>query len=291
MDGNKEAEVTQAGLLSYANRMAKQVAAIKYLASQAGFWARQGLQDRPLESGAHALLFISESMIKRIEAREDFTALQCIAVRHRVINKIYQLYIRRLQYKQILILGAGFDIRAHKKSPENQAGKKYAAQYQAVKFFEVDSAYILDEKEKKFTEAAKDKNATYIRANYREDTWLEKLKENGVDFKAPTLIIWEDNSYYHELAEIKQLMQNLKSYFEQFTIVFDYFMKFYIDEQRALNPDIPWKTGFDDVNAFANEQGLTLVKNERLDSLMRDEGLTQDLDDLSRSYAVCTMHN
>ncbi|MDR3492149.1 MAG: class I SAM-dependent methyltransferase [Gammaproteobacteria bacterium] len=268
------------------------VLAIKHATSQASYWLSKGHGKRvtPLSRGTHALLFVNEKEIDAVGVRSDADKVQSVGIRARWINKVYQSYIKTKGCKQIIILGSGFDIRSYKKNQENQTGKKHAAMYAQVKFFEIDSDKILDYKEKIFSESHQDKNATYIRADYTQKDFIEKLAKAGVDFKAPTLFIWEGNIYYLDKLKISELMERLKTSFHDFALTFDYFTQTFLEETKAKLPKMPWNpdTGINNIQEFADNFGLQLIESGRI----ADLAVEYEVDEkpiYGAAHYVCTL--
>lgn len=284
--GPKIAEIKSAPSFD-ATKTAKPVLAIKHITSQPSFWLdkKKGDRQKPLTTGSHALLFLSVEDLQKIKERKDINNVQTVGIRSRWINKLYQTYIKQKGFKQIIILGSGYDVRPFKKNALNQQGKKNAAKYAEVKFWEVDKAAILDDKEKIFKEADLDKNAIYLRTDYTEEGFIEKLKEAKVDLTSPTLFIWEGNTMYLDKEQIPQVMQKLKSAFQDFVITFDYFKQSFIDTL----PFKIWKAGIDDIQAFAKQNGLTLLKNESMDQLAKEYHVDEHPSEDFEQYSVCAL--
>jgi len=232
-----------------------------------------GARKKPLYSGTHKQLFLSEADMESVKLRaEPPEVLQSLAVRERWFNKICRAAIKKENIQQIIILGSGFDTRPYKLNPANQQGKPHEKVYSQVKFFEVDCAENLDTKEAIFADNGIDKNAVYVRADYTDPDFMDKLQSHGVKVDSPTLIIWEGNSMYLQLKQIKKLFLNLQTSFNNVVIAFDYFSRTFIQGPPscfALHRMGMWKTGLneDDLKELAIKCHLTVVSTESIAEL------------------------
>ena len=82
--------------------------------------------------------------------------------------------------RQFVILGAGFDFRAHRlKLLPN------------CNIFEVDSEFTQQAKQKALIGITLPRKVTYVSCNFSQENFLEKLKSNGFDPSIPTVFIME----------------------------------------------------------------------------------------------------
>jgi len=265
---------------------AKYVASLK-AAAQFGGWS--GNRTSPLFKQKNPL--ISESDIQKY-AQIPQSIKTSVAVRERFFNKQMDYYVKKENYKQILILGSGLDVRAFHKNRDNQKDKAVSF-YENVKFYEVDCAAILNPKENFFKENHLNKNAEYIQANYTQDNFVEMLKDKGFDITSPTLIIWEGNSMYIEKSKIEKLFQDLKA-FSQFTIVFDHFTRDLIEGPRensiyALHKQGLWVTGFnsEDIQKFAQVNGMNTTTIVEINELKQEYQVEENPE--PSHYLISTM--
>ena len=110
--------------------------------------------------------------------------IEMVALRYRHIDDRLHYHLGR-GIGQVVLLGAGFDYRAHR--PE----------FQNVSFIEIDHPRTQGEKQrligkKHFTA---DGRVKYAAVDFQED-WAHQLKKAGVIAAEPTLVIWEGVSYY-----------------------------------------------------------------------------------------------
>ncbi|KTD09529.1 class I SAM-dependent methyltransferase [Legionella jamestowniensis] len=272
------------------SKTAKPVMAVKYVTSQPSFWQKMSYGNRqtPLAHNESARLFLNEEDINNAEKRPDIKQIKTVSSRERWINKQYEKYIKENNYQQVIILGAGFDIRAYKKNIENQKDKKNAPKYAQVRFWEIDKAEILDEKENIFKGHGLDKNATYLRADYTKEDFIQILTSSNIDFQLPTLIIWEGNTMYLEKEQILLVIQKLKLAFSEFSLLFDYF------EQKTIDSLAPnsvlknlWKTGINDINEFVKQNDLMVLTSQNIGELEIHYGVDNAPCERAMQYSLC----
>lgn len=271
---------------------AKPVVAIKAVTTQPTFWQKRKTGDRetPLAKAQPMEVFITAEEKEKVWNRKDIESIQSIGARVRRFNKIHEDYVKNRGYRQVIILGSGFDEKAFKKNPAYQEGKKNANIYAQVKYFEVDRKIILDEKEKKLKERGIDKNATYVSCDYIKEDFIEKLVKAGADLNAPTLIIWEGNWMYQDDEEEELVLNKIKASFKEVAIPFDYF------DQELLTKHSHhfslWKgkkSGIDDINTFANKYGMQVESNKTSRDLVIEYGVEKNPAEDLQHYSVCTM--
>lgn len=113
-------------------------------------------------------------------------------------------------FKQYVILGAGYDSRAHRLNFP-----------QELKIFEVDQAEVQQRKISKFPENPPNaKNVTYVSVDFNHQTLKEELLKVGFDQNKPTVFTLEGVSQYiskeavhSTLSEIANLTQNTEAIF------------------------------------------------------------------------------
>lgn len=300
MKNNKQFELPSELRESKVADTAKLALAAKYLTSQPSFWKDRGIgnREKPLSNNSISKIFLSSTDIELANAKLNSGGLRIKATstRERWLNKLCEEYIKIKEYKQIVLLGSGFDIRPLKKNKQHQQGKKNVALYATVRFWEIDQAKVLDEKESIIKQNGLDKNATYIRADYTQDDFIKQLLENGLNPGLPILIIWEGNSVYIEKDSIKQLFIKFNAVFPYFVIAFNYTSQKTVDEmldKARLNSietaaETLWKSGFDDIQQFADEFGLTVIVNRNLDDLENEYGV-DNKEPQQNTFSICSL--
>lgn len=274
---------------------AKPVLAAKYVTSQPSFWKNKGCGNRetPLANNEASRIFLTNEDIEKAEKNPNIDNIKTASVRERWINKLFEQYVKNNGYKQIVILGSGFDTRPYKKNPQNQENKKNACVYSKIKFWEIDKPEILDEKEIIFKSQKLDKNATYIKADYTKTDFITMLFESGLNPKEPTLIILEGNLMYLEKDEAKEVFNKLKTLLNECVITFDYFPQSLVNmiasrTVKGSNESL-WKTGIDDLQDFASKCGLTVVENRSIGELSKEYDVDNNPSTGANQYSVCAL--
>ena len=274
------------------SKTAKPVTAVKYVTSQPTFWQKQGCGTRktPLTKNECSAIFLTPEDIQKAEQRSDINQIKTVSTRERWLNKVLEKHVKQMNYKQVVILGAGFDIRAFKKNLTNQKDKKNAEIYSQVKYWEIDKKEILDEKEQIFKSKGFDKNATYIRADYTKENFIEKLIAADIKLDMPTLIIWEGNLMYLEKQQVIEVINNIKASFINFTIAFDYLTQSHIDTLDSKSPlKKMWKTGIDDIKQFAGQHGLSITSIRNIAALEIEYEVDSQPSKRAEQYSVCAL--
>lgn len=274
---------------------AKDVLAVKVVTSQPDFWKglHCGTRETPLSHLKIAEVFLPPKELESTRERKDLTHIKTTSVRERAFNKILHQLVKRQHYKQVLILGSGFDVRAVKKSKKAQSDKRNAAVYQTVKFWEVDNEQILKEKEEGLLKAGYDTNASYIPGDYTKLDLPKVLKEKNFKLDQPTLIIFEGNLMYLSEEQIDSLFTVLKENLDHFVIALDFFPQTFIDFIKAHSQpnsnESMWQSGIDDLSAFAERYGLNIILHENVANLSKvyqvDEAPGRGVD----KYQLCVL--
>lgn len=274
------------------SKTAKPVIAVKYVTAQPSFWQSKGCGNRktPLTKNTCSAIFLTSEDIKKAEQRPDINQIKTVSTRERWLNKILENHVKVQNYKQIIILGSGFDIRPYKKNRDNQKNKPHANIYSQVRFWEIDQKNILDAKEQIYKSNGFDKNATYIRADYTKDNFVEQLVSSDLKLDMPTLIIWEGNLMYLEKSQIIDVVNSLKSSLKDFTIAFDYFTQSFINSIESLSPlKVLWKTGIDNIKEFAKETGLTIADVRNIRDLEIEYDVDNNPCERAEQYSLCAL--
>ena len=215
------------------------IASIRHLESE---------KERPLFSDPFAEWFsnpLAEEAVKKMELA--FTpSTSMIRFRTRYFDELIHSQIQK-GVKQIVLLGGGFDMRAHRL---NRAG---------VTFYEVDQRAVLEHK----TAVLKKHGLTQppsLMANYLETDVSKGLVDLGFDLTLPSLFIWEGNTMYLPPESIIPFINSLADNMPFLGLGFDYFsvdlqdreqnsareMKIIEAIEKALN--VSFATGFKDLS-------------------------------------------
>lgn len=101
--------------------------------------------------------------------------------------------------KQFVLLGAGYDTRAHR-------------ELHGTRVFEVDQPVVQQHKLKCIQEAdiAHD-HVTFVSIDFSQETIFEKLVDSGFDASLPTLFLWEGVTLYLDEQAVRSTLRELSS--------------------------------------------------------------------------------
>ena len=176
----------------------------------AGFRAIEAEREQPLFEDRFAASFINDEirgkldqLIKVLPEVESF-----IRFRTCIFNSLVQNAISD-GVEQIVVLGAGFDMRAHIFGAES------------VEFFEVDQPAVLNFKSK-IAESLGVKPCTGVPCNYLEVDVTEMLVESGYNPNKRSFFVWEGNTMYLPTPMIFSFLNRLSERNRQMSIAFDF---------------------------------------------------------------------
>ena len=162
--------------------------------------------------------------------------------------------------KQIVTLGAGFDMRSQ------------IFRAQGVRFCDVDQPAVLEFK-RKILETRGVAPCASIPGDYLELDLPGELAEAGFDLKTPTLFIWEGNTMYLPAQSIHDFLDRLRARIPLLIVAFDYFSEKIINRTSGnatmtATTDYfenhfgaKWVTGFDDLSAFEKRNDLKIIES------------------------------
>jgi methyltransferase (TIGR00027 family) len=192
--------------------------------------------------------------------------------------------------RQVVVLGAGLDTRAIRKSAAN------------VTYFEIDDAATLSLKQSCFEEHGIHANVRFLPGNYVTDGLIALLSRNGFDPELPTYIIWEGNTMYLPIESDKAIMDQLRDNLRAFHLSFDYLAEAVITKTTGevgltrmaegfADMGAPWVTGFDNIRALARHVNLRLIDNVTSGDLYRRfrPHVSLDRPIFGPFYSVCTL--
>jgi methyltransferase (TIGR00027 family) len=160
--------------------------------------------------------------------------------------------------RQVVILGAGLDTRAVRKSAPG------------VVFFEIDDAATLSFKRERLAAGGITEPAVLIPGDYVADGVLKLLERNGFSRDEPAFFIWEGNTMYLTRPAVMAVLRELASGVSRFSISLDYMDEQIIDRTTGDQPTsdfvarfaamgAPWSFGCNNVHPLADEAGLAVV--------------------------------
>lgn len=114
---------------------------------------------------------------------------------------------------QLVILGAGFDTRVYRLSPDVH-----------VKCFEIDQPRTQAFKLEMLKSAGLATDlATYVPADFQAEDWFEKLAAAGYDAARPAFFLWEAVTMYLDRASVEETLRRIAGTAPGSVVAFDYF--------------------------------------------------------------------
>ena len=174
--------------------------------------------------------------------------------------------------RQVVLLGGGFDMRAHILGRED------------VAFFEVDQKAVLEFKRHVLGQNGIEQ-ARSVFGNYLEVDVPDGLAGVGFDPGAPTVMVWEGNTMYLPPESIMPFLNRLASAMPALRIAFDHFsvdlqrrdlvnevdLKRLEDVEKAMGATFP--TGFPDLTVFETEAPFRVAESGTFAGLAERYGL------------------
>ena len=221
-------------------------------------------QEHKLFDDPYAALFVNEAIEEKVQEqiRVFPPSLELVRFRVCVMSEVVERGIAD-GMKQIVSLGAGFDMRAH------------IYQTEGVKFCDVDQPAVLQFKNK-VLEAGGVTPCAGIECNYLEVDLPSELTKAGFDLEASILFIWEGNTMYLPVELIHDFLDRMRAQVPRMTIAFDYFSEKIINRTSGddritevtdffeNNFGVKWVTGFDDLSVLTEKHGFEVVESESL---------------------------
>ncbi len=255
-------------------------------------------QEHKLFDDPYAAWFVNEEIEGKVQEQIEVfpPARELVRFRVCVMSEVVERAIED-GVKQIVSLGAGFDMRAH------------IYQTEGVRFCDVDQPAVLQFKSK-VLEAGGVTPCAGIECNYLEVDLPQELSLAGFDLEAPILFIWEGNTMYLPLTLIHDFLDKMRTQVPNMTIAFDYLSEKVInrtsgDERISEFTDlfesnfgVKWVTGFDDLSVLTEKHGLEVVKSESLlevgerrapESAAAIEEFMDVTADLLKLYSYCVL--
>ena len=230
-------------------------------------------QSRPLFSDPYAEWFSNEPALaaaRQLDAAFP-PSTNMVRFRTRFFNGFIESGLEA-GARQVVLLGGGFDMRAHLYGDSGAA------------FFEVDQQAVLDFKGAVLGRHGMEPPPS-LPGNYLEADVPGGLAGAGFDPAAPTLIVWEGNTMYLPPETIMPFLNRLAGAVSSFRIAFDYFavdlqsrdFETEADRRRlegvekAMGASFP--TGFPDLGVFENQTPLTVAESGTFADLGEEYGL------------------
>jgi methyltransferase (TIGR00027 family) len=173
-------------------------------------------------------------------------------------DALHQCAIKGVQ--QLLILGTGFDMRAHRFS------------HLGFKAFEVDQEPVITYKENILRRNGVPHSSILISGNYLAPSFFEKLKSEGFDDRQTTFILLEGNTMYLPKPDLHDFLARIKTRLSKFYLSFDYVTESVVQKRTGFEGLTRFaqlfeaqgallRLGIDDILSFAKEAGFRLIEN------------------------------
>jgi len=186
-----------------------------------------------------------------------------LALRVAYLDRLVGLAVDRLNVRQVVILGAGYDTRAARLP---RAG---------VTFYEVDHPATQASKRERLSSLAgyPVENARYVTCNFEREDPIERLGANGFAASEPALVIWEGVVPYLSEAAVRATATRLASGLDPRSLVaFDFVGKRFADGAQLNDKDAqtrayvgelgePIRYGSDDILPMLYDCGFRWVRS------------------------------
>ena len=187
--------------------------------------------------------------------------------------------------QQYVILGAGYDLRAHRLDLPS-----------SLKIFEVDQSEVQSRKLSKLPEnLASSENVTYVALDFAHQSLSEQLTASGFDVSKPTVFTLEGVSQYITKEAGRAIIEELSRLIQTTTATF--FIS-YVDELLDKDPEACFGKGYPKavqraetikaLSAKAGEPWISFYAAEEVASLLSRNGFSVEenvtLEDLNSLY-------
>jgi methyltransferase (TIGR00027 family) len=168
-----------------------------------------------------------------------------------------EVFLRAVQGQipQIVFLGAGYDTRS----------LRFQERLGAIRIYELDVPTTQRRKRECLNAAATamPSQVTFVEANFRTESFLEKLEEAGFNRSLPALYIWEGVTYYLSQDTVNRTFDMMQAGSAAGTgVCFDYATK-ELDSLSAGEPLLSWINAAD-IEEYLNQYNFRL--QDHLDS-------------------------
>jgi methyltransferase (TIGR00027 family) len=166
---------------------------------------------------------------------------------------------------QVVFMGAGFDTRAFTYCKGRN-----------VKVFELDQENTQKYKIKALKKAGIDYEwITFVPIDFRQESWVDKLVENGFDTAKKTFFLWEGVTPYLEEESVKQTLKAVANSSGRGSVIaFDFYSKAFITGEESFLLKYGLKT--QKITGETFKFGIDTTKNprENVETLLKEAGLT-----------------
>ena len=187
--------------------------------------------------------------------------------------------------EQYVILGAGYDSRAHRLNLPS-----------SLNIFEVDQPEVQDRKRAKLPkELLNSKTVTYVTVDFTDQSLTKQLVDAGFDQSKSTIFTLEGVSQYITKEALGSTIQEITSLMKKASSIF--FIS-YVDESFYKNPEACFGKGYPkaatraklitNLSAKAGEPWISFYSDEEIESLLLQNGYlikeNVTLEDLNSEY-------
>ena len=173
--------------------------------------------------------------------------------------------------EQYVILGAGYDLRAHRLDLPS-----------SLRIFEVDQAEVLARKRSKLPEnLTNSENVTYVAVDFTHQSLAEQLTAAGFDKSKPTIFTLEGVSQYITKEAVSSTIEELAMLIQTTSATF--FIS-YVDELLNKDPEACFGTGYPNaarraetikiLSAKVGEPWISFYTAEEITSLLSRNGFS-----------------
>ena len=256
----------------------------------AEFRAQENAEANPLYVDPIVPLFLDERTKEAAEAISGgFPGAEMnVRIRTRYLDDRLDEQLAR-GCRQVVILGAGLDTRAVRKQSDG------------VAYFEIGDANTLSFKQARLAESGIGAPINFIAGDYVADGVLKLLEANGFKRDLPAFFIWEGNTMYLTRDAVMKVLAELRERVSAFSLSFDYMSEEVIAYatgdrgtsgfvERFAAMGAPWHFGLNDLDALAEEAGLSVVDAVTVAELHRAYWPGRPLASIIyQHYSLCTL--
>jgi methyltransferase (TIGR00027 family) len=117
-------------------------------------------------------------------------------VRHRAIDELVLASVRRDGFRQVVVLGAGYDMRA----------SRFAAELEGVRWIEIDDPHTQTRKWRRLAGAPGVRPVRYVSTDFEAEPLSAPLARAGVDPESPTCFVLEGLVHYLGAATLASVL-------------------------------------------------------------------------------------
>lgn len=209
-----------------------------------------------------ALPLLGGAVTRLVDRRAPGARSSAVA-RTRLIDDAIQAQVRA-GIRQLVLLGAGFDCRAHR------------LPLAGVRVFEIDHPATLAAKRARLAAVGTSNPAvSYVAADFNRASMAEVLASAGIDRRAPALFLWEGVTNYLTAGAVDATLRAIATATSGSRLVFPYVDRAALDgsgayadaadRQRLVTAlGEPWTFGLDpaEVPTYLAARGLTLLDDQ-----------------------------